>query len=75
MPFRENVIEKVYRVQNQFRNMERSQYRKDNCNGKILYSSLDTPKMTGEEMLPDRDSMSAKDTVERIVLCEQVKGV
>lgn len=73
MPLSKNVPEEIHKVQNQFRNMERSQYRKDSRNGKVLYSSLDTPEMTGEEMVPDRESVSVEDAVERDMLCEQVR--
>ena len=73
MPFSEKAPAEVHRVQNQFRNKERSQYRKDKRNGIVLYSSLDTPEMTGEEMLPDRNSVSVEDDVELTVLSEQVR--
>lgn len=72
-PFRENFPNEVHKVQSQFRNMERSQFRKDKRNGKVLYSSLDTPEITGEEMVPDRESLSVEDTVELVILCEQVR--
>lgn len=73
LPFDAKVPEKIHRVQEQFRNKERSQYRKDKRNGKVLYSSLDTPEMTGEEMMPDREAVSVEETVERLMLCEQVR--
>ena len=74
LSFDVKVPEKIHRVQEQFRNKERSQYRKDKRNGKVLYSSLDTPEMTGEEMMPDREAVSVEETVERLMLCEQVRN-
>lgn len=66
-------IEAIHIEQRKFHSIERSQYRKDQRNGKVLYSSLDTEKMTGESMIPDKESISVEDAVELAILCDQVK--
>lgn len=53
--------------------MERSQYKKDKRNGKVLYSSMDTENGTGESMIPDKDAISVEDAAEMAILCDQVK--
>lgn len=68
-----DIPKEVHQTQEHFRNKERSQYRKDARNGRSLYSNLDTPEMTGEEMMTDREAVSVEDTVELILLCEQVR--
>ncbi len=45
---------------------------KDQRNGKILYSDLDTEDMLGEEMIPDYDAVSVEDAAIANVLYQQL---
>lgn len=69
-----NVLEEVHKAQNHFRNKERNLYRKDKRNGKVLYSSLDTPETTGEDILVDPEAVSVEEAVELLILREQVRN-
>ena len=66
------VTEEVYRA---YHGMERqllTLYEKDARNGKVLYSDLDTAEMLGEDMIPDRDTISVEDTAIAYILRDQL---
>ena len=45
---------------------------KDQRHGLVLYSNLDTPEMSGEAMIPDRDAVSTEDAAIARILCEKL---
>ena len=51
------VTEEVYRAYHQGRTLEE----KDQRNGLVSYDGLDTGELTGQEMIPDRESVSVED--------------
>ena len=69
---RVEVTEEVYHA---FYSVERhllTLNEKDQRNGKILYSDLDTEDMLGEEMIPDYDAVSVEDAAIANIQCQQL---
>lgn len=66
------VTEEVYLAYYRMDRRARFLVEKDQKHGCVLYSDLDTDETTGEEMLPDLQSLSAEDVVIRNVLSEQL---
>lgn len=56
-----NVSEEVYLTYYRMRSRESYLDKKDIRNGKLLYSSLDTDEMLGEEGIPDLNAESVED--------------
>jgi len=68
------VTEEVYRVYYKMERRERYLEERDTTHGKVLYSNMDTEEMTGEEAIPDLDTQSVHDEVERNILCEKLRS-
>lgn len=56
------VTEEVYRAYHQEDRRGRTLEEKDQRNGLVSYDGLDTGELTGQEMIPDRESASVEDT-------------
>ena len=56
------VAEEVYRAYHQEERRGRTLEEKDQRNGLVSYDGLDTGELTGQEMIPDRESASVEDT-------------
>jgi len=70
---RVEVTEEVYRAYYKMGRRERYLEERDASNGKVLYSDMDTTEMTGEESIPDLDSVSIDDSVVSSMLLEQLR--
>lgn len=55
------VSEGVYFAYYQEKRRGRTLREKDKRNGAVSYDGLDTPELTGQEMIPDRDAVSVED--------------
>ena len=55
------VSEGVYFAYYQEKRRGRTLREKDERNGAISYDGLDTPELSGQEMIPDRDAVSVED--------------
>ncbi len=55
------VSEGVYFAYYQEKRRGRTLREKDERNGAVSYDGLDTPELTGQEMIPDRDAVSVED--------------
>ena len=55
------VSEGVYFAYYQEKRRGRTLKEKDERNGAVSYDGLDTPELTGQEMIPDRDAVSVED--------------
>ena len=55
------VSEGVYFAYYQEKRRGRTLREKDERNGAVSYDELDTPELTGQEMIPDRDAVSVED--------------
>ena len=55
------VSEGVYFAYYQEKRRNRTLEEKDERNGTISYDGLDTPELSGQEMIPDRDAVSVED--------------
>lgn len=55
------VSEGVYFAYYQEMRRGRTLREKDERNGAVSYDGLDTPELTGQEMIPDRDAVSVED--------------
>lgn len=55
------VSEGVYFAYYQEQRRGRTLKEKDERNGAVSYDGLDTPELTGQEMIPDRDAVSVED--------------
>ena len=55
------VTEEVYRAYHQEERRGRTLEEKDQRNGLVSYDGLDTGELTGQEMIPDRESVSVED--------------
>ena len=56
------VSEGVYFAYYQEMRRGRTLREKDERNGAVSYDGLDTPELTGQEMIPDRNAVSVEDT-------------
>ena len=56
------VAEEVYRAYHQEERRGRTLEEKDQRNGLVSYDGLDTGELTGQEMIPDRESANVEDT-------------
>lgn len=57
-----------YRIERHTRTLDE----KDERNGKVLYSALDTEETLGEEMIPDIGAASVEDVAVGNILCEKL---
>ena len=55
------VSEDIYFAYYQEKRRGRTLREKDEHNGAISYDGLDTPELSGQEMIPDRDAVSVED--------------
>lgn len=55
------VSEDVYFAYYQEKRRGRTLREKDERNGAVSYDGLDTPELTGQEMIPDHDAVSVED--------------
>ena len=55
------VAEDIYFAYYQEKRRGRTLREKDERNGAISYDGLDTPELSGQEMIPDRDAVSVED--------------
>lgn len=55
------VSEGIYFAYYQEKRRGRTLREKDERNGAVSYDGLDTPELTGQEMIPDRDAVSVED--------------
>lgn len=55
------VSEDIYFAYYQEKRRGRTLREKDERNGAVSYDGLDTPELTGQEMIPDRDAVSVED--------------
>ena len=55
------VSEDVYFAYYQEKRRGRTLREKDERNGAVSYDGLDTPELSGQEMIPDRDAVSVED--------------
>ena len=55
------VSEDIYFAYYQEKRRGRTLREKDERNGAISYDGLDTPELSGQEMIPDRDAVSVED--------------
>ena len=67
------VTQEVYQVFYQTKRHAKTLYEKDERNGLISYDGMDTEDTLGEEMIPDRDTISVEDAVIRNILHEEVR--
>ena len=67
------VTQEVYQVYYQTKRHAKTLYEKDERNGLISYDGMDTEDTLGEEMIPDRDTISVEDAVIRNILHEEVR--
>ena len=55
------VSEDIYFAYYQEKRRGRTLREKDERNGAVSYDGLDTPELSGQEMIPDRDAVSVED--------------
>lgn len=67
------VTEEVYRAYYGIERHLLTLDKKDERNGKTLYSNLDTKETLGEEMIPDIDAISVEDAAISRILHEQLR--
>jgi RNA polymerase sigma factor (sigma-70 family) len=68
-----SVSEDVYYTFYRFKRYELNLEEKDSRNQKVLFSNLDTEKMTGEEMIPDENMEPVEDEAIRNIMIEKLK--
>lgn len=66
------VSKEVYQAYHQEDRRAKTLEEKDARNGKVLYSDLDTPELSGEEMVPDRESASVENTAVASILRDKL---
>lgn len=66
------VSEGVYFAYYQEKRRGRTLREKDERNGAVSYDELDTPELTGQEMIPDRDAVSVEDAAIANILREKL---
>ena len=66
------VSEGVYFAYYQEMRRGRTLREKDERNGAVSYDGLDTPELTGQEMIPDRDAVSVEDAAIASILCDKL---
>ena len=66
------VSEGVYFAYYQEKRRGRTLREKDERNGAVSYDELDTPELTGQEMIPDRDAVSVEDAALANILREKL---
>ena len=66
------VSEGVYFAYYQEKRRGRTLKEKDERNGAVSYDGLDTPELTGQEMIPDRDAVSVEDAALANILREKL---
>ena len=66
------VTKEVYLAYYSIERHTRTLDEKDERNGKILYSALDTEETLGEEMIPDIGASSVEDIALGNILCEKL---
>ena len=66
------VSEDVYFAYYQEKRRGRTLREKDERNGAVSYDELDTPELTGQEMIPDRDAVSVEDAALANILREKL---
>ena len=66
------VSEGVYFAYYQEKRRGRTLREKDERNGVVSYDGLDTPELTGQEMIPDRDAVSVEDAAIASILCDKL---
>ena len=66
------VSEGVYFAYYQEKRRGRTLREKDERNGAVSYDGLDTPELTGQEMIPDRDAVSVEDAAIASILCDKL---
>ncbi len=64
------VNQEIYQAYYGIERHARTLDEKDQCHGLALYSNLDTPELSGEAMIPDRDAVSTEDAAIARILCE-----
>lgn len=67
------VTQEVYQAYYQAKRHDKTLCEKDERNGLVSYDGMDTEDILGEEMIPDRDTVSVEDTVIRNTLHEEVR--
>ena len=63
------VSEGVYFAYYQEKRRGRTLREKDERNGAVSYDGLDTPELTGQEMIPDREADRVADAAIASILC------
>ena len=66
------VSEDIYFAYYQEKRRGRTLREKDERNGAVSYDGLDTPELTGQEMIPDRDAVSVEDAALANILREKL---
>lgn len=66
------VSEGVYFAYYQEKRRGRTLREKDERNGAVSYDGLDTPELTGQEMIPDRRATSVEDAAIANILCDKL---
>lgn len=66
------VSEGVYFAYYQEKRRGRTLREKDERNGAVSYDGLDTPELTGQEMIPDRDAVSVEDAAMANILRDRL---
>ena len=66
------VSEDIYFAYYQEKRRGRTLREKDERNGAVSYDELDTPELTGQEMIPDRDAVSVEDAALANILREKL---
>ena len=66
------VTEEVYRAYHQEDRYGRTMAEKDQRNGLAYYDELDTVELTGQEMIPDRETVSVEDTAIANILRDKI---
>ena len=66
------VSESVYFAYYQEKRRNRTLEEKDERNGTVSYDGLDTPELSGQEMIPDRDAVSVEDPAIATILRDEL---
>lgn len=66
------VSESVYFAYYQEKRRNRTLEEKDERNGTVSYDGLDTPELSGQEMIPDRDAVSVEDAAIATILRDEL---
>ena len=66
------VSRDVYHAYHQEKRRDRTLKEKDERNGTVSYDGLDTPELSGQEMIPDRDAVSVEDSAMASILRDRL---